>query len=172
MAMTGNPLLALLATGGSFIGSTANAVYQYVGAEKNARSTRRAIEEQGKYNMRLVNAYRNFEKAKEGAEGGEAGARLYSLRLKTLQDEMARYSAKYGEEAAMKLYEGSSGTASSDAKATVVNNNVTNNNSVTQNNTIGAEFSQIGNLINQKLVDLMERNLSFDTSMVMEVAGA
>jgi hypothetical protein len=54
----------------------------------------------------------------------------------------------------------------------VVNNNVTNNNSVTQNNTIGAEFSQLGNLINQKLVDLMERNLSFDTSMVMEVAGA
>ena len=171
-AMTGNPMLALLAAGGSFIGSTANAVYQYVGADKNARATEQTIKEQGEYNMRLVSAYRNLEKAKAGAEGSEAGAKLYSLRLKTLQDEMARYSAKYGEEAAMKLYEGISGTASSDAKATVVNNNVTNNNSVTQNNTIGAEFSQLGNLINQKLVDLMERNLSFDTSMVMEVAGA
>lgn len=171
-AMTGNPLLALLATGGSFAGSTANALYQFFGAEKNAQATRDAIREKGEFSMRLVNAYRNLEKAKDGAEGSEAGAKLYELRLKTFKEEMARYSIKYGEKEANQLYEGISGTASSDAKATVVNNNVTNNNSVTQNNTIGAEISQLGNLINQKLVDLMERNLSFDTSMVMEVAGA
>ena len=50
--------------------------------------------------------------------------------------------------------------------------NTTNNNTVTQNNSISSEFSELGNLIKQNLVELMERNLKFDTSMAMEVAGA
>lgn len=169
LAMTGSPFLALAATGGSFVGSAANAFSKWIGSDKDAAARIRAIEEQGEYNMMLASSYRNLEKAKKNRKKDGA---YYALSLKAFQDSMAKYSAKYGEDAAMSLYEGISGTASKDARSSTTNNFVTNNNSVTQNNTIGAEFSKLGNLINQKLVELMERNLSFDTSMVMEVAGA
>lgn len=174
LAATGNPMLALLATGGSFLGSTANALNQFFSAEKNAQATRNAIREKGEFSMRLVKAYRNLEKARDGAENSDAGAKLYELRLKTFKEEMARYSIKYGEDAAEEYLSGISGIkrVSEDAKANVTNFNTTNNNTVTQNNSISSEFSELGNLIKQNLVELMERNLKFDTSMAMEVAGA
>lgn len=171
-AMTGSPLLGLLATGGSFVGSGVNALKEYLSYDFEGDKARNAeIKERGQYNKMVVDAYRNFEKAKQFNKGKVKGSE-YNSALATLQGAMEVYSKKYGEDAAMELYEGISGTASKDSKATVVNNNVTNNNSVTQNNTIGADFSAIGNIIRQNLVELMERNLKFDASMAMEVAGA
>ena len=164
MAMTGNPLLALLATGGSFLGSTVNAAYQALNAHEEAKKNNEANQARWNSNEALMKAYKNYERNRDDKS------------FNVLNETFESYAKTYGRDEAQNYLLGISGraadVASSDAKATVVNNNVTNNNSVTQNNTIGAEFSQLGNLINQKLVDLMERNLSFDTSMVMEVAGA
>lgn len=161
-ASTGNPLLALLATGGSFGGSLVNAGYQAFNADAETKRNKAAYKERVNSNASLMKAYKTFDKDKS-----EKNARV-------LEDTYNAYARKYGEDAAEEYLSGISGlkSVSEDAKATVVNNNVTNNNTVTQNNSISSEFSELGNLIKQNLVELMERNLRFDTSMAMEVAGA
>ena len=152
--------------------SVASQIKGYSNVKANEAKTAELLA-QGKEHSKDITWFKSsYEAFANASKNKNKDYGAYEFALQSFQNTMAEYGAKYGEDAAMGLYERLSGTASSDAKATVVNNNVTNNNSVTQNNTIGAEFSQLGNLINQKLVDLMERNLSFDTSMVMEVAGA
>lgn len=162
LAATGNPMLALLATGGSFAGSLINAGYQALNADAEAKRNNAANQERWNSNAALMKAYKTFDKDKS-----EKNARV-------LEDTYNAYARKYGEDAAEEYLSGISGlkSVSEDAKAAVVNNNVTNNNTVTQNNSISSEFSELGNLIKQNLVELMERNLKFDTSMAMEVAGA
>ena len=162
LATTGNPLLALLATGGSFAGSLVNAGYQALNAEAEAKRNNAANQERWNSNAALMKAYRTFDKDKS-----EKNARV-------LEDTYNAYARKYGEDAAEEYLSGISGIkrVSEDAKANVTNFNTTNNNTVTQNNSISSEFSELGNLIKQNLVELMERNLKFDTSMAMEVAGA
>lgn len=162
LASTGNPLLALLATGGSFAGSLINAGYQALNADVEARSNKAANQELWNSNAALMKAYKTFDKDKS-----EKNARV-------LEDTYNAYARKYGEDAAEEYLSGISGIkrVSEDAKANVTNFNTTNNNTVTQNNSISSEFSELGNLIKQNLVELMERNLKFDTSMAMEVAGA
>lgn len=161
-AATGNPLLALLATGGSFAGSLINAGYQALNAEAEAKRNNAANQERWNSNAALMKAYKTFDKDKS-----EKNARV-------LEDTYNAYARKYGEDAAEEYLSGISGIkrVSEDAKANVTNFNTTNNNTVTQNNSISSEFSELGNLIKQNLVELMERNLKFDTSMAMEVAGA
>lgn len=170
-ASTGNLALAGLAAGGSMIaGSIASQVNAYNNVKANEAKLAESLA-QGKEKAKDIgwfkSSYNNLEEAKKGKDKG-----AYEFALQAFQNTMAEYGAKYGEDAAMGLYERLSGTASADAKAAVVNNNVTNNNTVTQNNSISSEFSELGNLIKQNLVELMERNLKFDTSMAMEVAGA
>ena len=162
LAATGNPLLALLATGGSFAGSLVNAGYQALNADAEAKRNNAANQERWNSNAALMKAYRTFDKDKS-----EKNARV-------LEDTYNAYARKYGEDAAEEYLSGISGIkrVSEDAKANVTNFNTTNNNTVTQNNSISSEFSELGNLIKQNLVELMERNLKFDTSMAMEVAGA
>lgn len=162
LASTGNPLLALLATGGSFAGSLINAGYQALNADVEARRNKAANQELWNSNAALMKAYKTFDKDKS-----EKNARV-------LEDTYNAYARKYGEDAAEEYLSGISGIkrVSEDAKANVTNFNTTNNNTVTQNNSISSEFSELGNLIKQNLVELMERNLKFDTSMAMEVAGA
>lgn len=162
LATTGNPLLALLATGGSFAGSLINAGYQALNAEAEAKRNNAANQERWNSNAALMKAYKTFDKDKS-----EKNARV-------LEDTYNAYARKYGEDAAEEYLSGISGIkrVSEDAKANVTNFNTTNNNTVTQNNSISSEFSELGNLIKQNLVELMERNLKFDTSMAMEVAGA
>lgn len=161
-ASTGNPMLALLATGGSFAGSLINAGYQALNADAEAKRNNAANQERWNSNAALMKAYRTFDKDKS-----EKNARV-------LEDTYNAYASKYGEDAAEEYLSGISGlkSVSEDAKANVTNFNTTNNNTVTQNNSISSEFSELGNLIKQNLVELMERNLKFDTSMAMEVAGA
>lgn len=161
-ASTGNPLLALLATGGSFGGSLLNAGYQALNADAEVKRNNAAYQERWNSNAALMKAYKTFDKDKS------------EKNLRVLEDTYNAYARKYGEDAAEGYLSGISGlkSVSEDAKAAVVNNNVTNNNTVTQNNSISSEFSELGNLIKQNLVELMERNLKFDTSMAMEVAGA
>lgn len=161
-AATGNPMLALLATGGSFAGSLINAGYQALNADAEAKRNNAANQERWNSNAALMKAYKTFDKDKS-----EKNARV-------LEDTYNAYARKYGEEAAEEYLSGISGIkrVSEDAKANVTNFNTTNNNTVTQNNSISSEFSELGNLIKQNLVELMERNLKFDTSMAMEVAGA
>ena len=162
LASTGNPMLALLATGGSFVGSIVNAGYQALNADAEAKRNNAANQELWNSNAALMKAYRTFDKDKS-----EKNARV-------LEDTYNAYARKYGEDAAEEYFSGISGIkrVSEDAKANVTNFNTTNNNTVTQNNSISSEFSELGNLIKQNLVELMERNLKFDTSMAMEVAGA
>lgn len=162
LAATGNPMLALLATGGSFAGSLINAGYQALNAEAEAKRNNAANQERWSSNAALMKAYKTFDKDKS-----EKNARV-------LEDTYNAYARKYGEDAAEEYLSGISGIkrVSEDAKANVTNFNTTNNNTVTQNNSISSEFSELGNLIKQNLVELMERNLKFDTSMAMEVAGA
>lgn len=162
LAATGNPMLALLATGGSFAGSLVNAGYQALNADVEAKRNNAANQERWNSNAALMKAYRTFDKDKS-----EKNARV-------LEDTYNAYARKYGEDAAEEYLSGISGIkrVSEDAKANVTNFNTTNNNTVTQNNSISSEFSELGNLIKQNLVELMERNLKFDTSMAMEVAGA
>lgn len=162
LAATGNPLLALLATGGSFAGSLINAGYQALNADAEAKRNNAANQERWNSNAALMKAYKTFDKDKS-----EKNARV-------LEDTYNAYARKYGEDAAEEYLSGISGIkrVSEDAKANVTNFNTTNNNTVTQNNSISSEFSELGNLIKQNLVELMERNLKFDTSMAMEVAGA
>ena len=162
LAATGNPMLALLATGGSFAGSLVNAGYQALNADAEAKRNNAANQERWNSNAALMKAYRTFDKDKS-----EKNARV-------LEDTYNAYARKYGEDAAEEYLSGISGIkrVSEDAKANVTNFNTTNNNTVTQNNSISSEFSELGNLIKQNLVELMERNLKFDTSMAMEVAGA
>lgn len=162
LAATGNPMLALLATGGSFAGSLINAGYQALNADEEAKRNNAANQERWNSNAALMKAYKTFDKDKS-----EKNARV-------LEDTYNAYARKYGEEAAEEYLSGISGIkrVSEDAKANVTNFNTTNNNTVTQNNSISSEFSELGNLIKQNLVELMERNLKFDTSMAMEVAGA
>ena len=161
-ASTGNPLLALLATGGSFGGSLLNAGYQALNADAEAKRNNEANKERWNSNAALMKAYKTFDKDKS------------EKNLRALESTYNAYARKYGKDAAEEYLSGISGlkSVSEDAKAAVVNNNVTNNNTVTQNNSISSEFSELGNLIKQNLVELMERNLKFDTSMAMEVAGA
>lgn len=161
-ASTGNPMLALLATGGSFAGSLVNAGYQALNADAEAKRNNEANKERWNSNAALMKAYKTFDKDKS------------EKNLRVLEDTYNAYARKYGAEAAEEYLSGISGlkSVSEDAKANVTNFNTTNNNTVTQNNSISSEFSELGNLINQKLVELMERNLKFDTSMAMEVAGA
>lgn len=161
-ASTGNPLLALLATGGSFAGSLVNAGYQAFNADAEVKRNNAANQERWNSNAALMKAYKTFDKDKS-----EKNARV-------LEDTYNAYARKYGEQAAEEYLSGISGIkrVSEDAKANVTNINTTNNNTVTQNNSISSEFSELGNLIKQNLVELMERNLKFDTSMAMEVAGA
>lgn len=162
LAATGNPMLALLATGGSFAGSLINAGYQALNADAEAKRNNAANQERWNSNAALMKAYKTFDKDKS-----EKNARV-------LEDTYNAYARKYGEDAAEEYLSGISGIkrVSEDAKANVTNFNTTNNNTVTQNNSISSEFSELGNLIKQNLVELMERNLKFDTSMAMEVAGA
>lgn len=162
LASTGNPMLALLATGGSFVGSIVNAGYQALNADSEAKRNNAANQELWNSNAALMKAYKTFDKDKS-----EKNARV-------LEDTYNAYARKYGEDAADEYISGISGIkrVSEDAKANVTNFNTTNNNTVTQNNSISSEFSELGNLIKQNLVELMERNLKFDTSMAMEVAGA
>lgn len=162
LASTGNPMLALLATGGSFVGSIVNAGYQALNADSEAKRNNAANQELWNSNAALMKAYKTFDKDKS-----EKNARV-------LEDTYNAYARKYGENAADEYISGISGIkrVSEDAKANVTNFNTTNNNTVTQNNSISSEFSELGNLIKQNLVELMERNLKFDTSMAMEVAGA
>lgn len=162
LAATGNPFLALLATGGSFAGSLVNAGYQALNADAEAKRNNAANQERWNSNAALMKAYKTFDKDKS-----EKNARV-------LEDTYNAYARKYGKDAAEEYLSGISGlkSVSEDAKANVTNINTTNNNTVTQNNTISSEFSELGNLIKQNLVELMERNLKFDTSMAMEVAGA
>lgn len=162
LASTGNPMLALLATGGSFVGSIVNAGYQALNADSEAKRNNAANQELWNSNAALMKAYKTFDKDKS-----EKNARV-------LEDTYNAYARKYGEDAAEEYLSGISGIkrVSEDAKANVTNFNTTNNNTVTQNNSISSEFSELGNLIKQNLVELMERNLKFDTSMAMEVAGA
>jgi tape measure domain-containing protein len=161
-ASTGNPVMALLATGGSFAGSLVNAGYQAFNADAEAKRNTAAYKERVNSNAALMKAYKAFNKDKS-----EKNARV-------LESTYNAYARKYGEEAAEEYLSGISGIkrVSEDAKANVTNINTTNNNTVTQNNRISSEFSELGNLIKQNLVELMERNLKFDTSMAMEVAGA
>lgn len=161
-AATGNPLLALLATGGSFAGSLVNAGYQAFNADSEAKRNTAAYKERVNSNAALMKAYKTFDKDKS------------EKNLMVLEDTYNAYARKYGNDAAEEYLSGISGlkSVSQDAKANVTNINTTNNNTVTQNNTISSEFSELGNLIKQNLVELMERNLKFDTSMAMEVAGA
>lgn len=161
-ASTGNPLLALLATGGSFGGSLVNAGYQLFNADAEVKRNTAAYKERINSNAALMKAYKTFDKDKS-----EKNSRV-------LEDTYNAYARKYGEDAAEEYLSGISGlkSVSEDAKANVTNFNTTNNNTVTQNNSISSEFSELGNLIKQNLVELMERNLKFDTSMAMEVAGA
>lgn len=162
LAATGNPMLALLATGGSFAGSLVNAGYQALNADAEAKRNNAANQERWNSNAALMKAYKTFDKDKS-----EKNARV-------LEDTYNAYARKYGAEAAEEYLSEISGlkSVSEDAKANVTNFNTTNNNTVTQNNSISSEFSELGNLIKQNLVELMERNLKFDTSMAMEVAGA
>lgn len=162
LASTGNPMLALLATGGSFVGSIVNAGYKALNADSEAKRNNAANQELWNSNAALMKAYKTFDKDKS-----EKNARV-------LEDTYNAYARKYGDDAAEEYLSGISGIkrVSEDAKANVTNFNITNNNTVTQNNSISSEFSELGNLINQKLVELMERDLKFDTSMAMEVAGA
>ena len=162
LASTGNPMLALLATGGSFVGSIVNAGYQALNADSEAKRNNAANQELWNSNAALMKAYKTFDKDKS-----EKNARV-------LEDTYNAYARKYGEDAAEEYLSGISGIkrVSEDAKANVTNFNITNNNTVTQKNSISSEFSELGNLIKQNLVELMERNLKFDTSMAMEVAGA
>lgn len=162
LASTGNPMLALLATGGSFVGSIVNAGYQALNADSEAKRNNAANQERWNSNAALMKAYKTFDKDKS-----EKNARV-------LEDTYNAYARKYGEDAADEYISGISGIkrVSEDAKANVTNFNITNNNTVTQKNSISSEFSELGNLIKQNLVELMERNLKFDTSMAMEVAGA
>ena len=162
LAATGNPMLALLATGGSFAGSLVNAGYQALNADAEAKRNNEANKERWNANAALMKAYKTFDKDKS-----EKNARA-------LESTYNAYARKYGEDAAEEYLSGISGIkrVSEDAKANVTNFNTTNNNTVTQNNSISSEFSELGNLIKQNLVELMERNLKFDTSMAMEVAGA
>lgn len=159
LASTGNPMLALLATGGSFVGSIVNAGYQALNADSEAKRNNAANQERWNSNAALMKAYKTFDKDKS-----EKNARV-------LEDTYNAYARKYGEDAAEEYISGIK-RVSEDAKANVTNFNTTNNNTVTQNNSISSEFSELGNLIKQNLVELMERNLKFDTSMAMEVAGA
>lgn len=161
-ASTGNPMLALLATGGSFAGSLINAGYQALNADAEAKRNNEANKERWNSNAALMKAYKTFDKDKS------------EKNLRVLEDTYNAYARKYGAEAAEEYLSGISGlkSVSEDAKANVTNFNTTNNNTVTQNNSISSEFSELGNLIKQNLVELMERNLKFDTSMAMEVAGA
>lgn len=161
-ASTGNPMLALLATGGSFAGSLINAGYQALNADVEAKRNNAANQERWNSNAALMKAYKTFDKDKS------------EKNLRVLEDTYNAYARKYGAEAAEEYLSGISGlkSVSEDAKANVTNFNTTNNNTVTQNNSISSEFSELGNLIKQNLVELMERNLKFDTSMAMEVAGA
>ena len=161
-ASTGNPLLALLANGGSFAGSLVNAGYQAFNADAEVKRNNAANQERWNSNAALMKAYKTFDKDKS-----EKNARV-------LEDTYNAYARKYGEEAAEEYLSDISSIkrVSEDAKANVTNFNTTNNNTVTQNNSISSEFSELGNLIKQNLVELMERNLKFDTSMAMEVAGA
>lgn len=161
-AATGNPMLALLATGGSFAGSLVNAGYQALNADAEAKRNNAANQERWNSNAALMKAYKTFDKDKS------------EKNLRVLEDTYNAYARKYGAEAAEEYLSGISGlkSVSEDAKANVTNYNTTNNNTVTQNNSISSEFSELGNLIKQNLVELMERNLKFDTSMAMEVAGA
>ena len=160
LASTGNPMLALLATGGSFVGSIVNAGYQALNADSEAKRNNAANQERWNSNAALMKAYKTFDKDKS-----EKNARV-------LEDTYNAYARKYGEDAADEYISGISGIkrVSEDAKANVTNFNITNNNTVTQKNSISSEFSELGNLIKQNLVELMERNLKFDTSMAMEVA--
>lgn len=162
LAATGNPMLALLATGGSFAGSLINAGYQALNADAEAKRNNEANKERWNSNAALMKAYKTFDKDKS------------EKNLRVLEDTYNAYARKYGAEAAEEYLSGISGlkSVSEDAKANVTNFNTTNNNTVTQNNSISSEFSELGNLIKQNLVELMERNLKFDTSMAMEVAGA
>jgi tape measure domain-containing protein len=162
LAATGNPMLALLATGGSFAGSLINAGYQALNADAEAKRNNAANQERWNSNAALMKAYKTFDKDKS------------EKNLRVLEDTYNAYARKYGEDAAEGYLSGISGIkrVSEDAKANVTNFNTTNNNTVTQNNSISSEFSELGNLIKQNLVELMERNLKFDTSMAMEVAGA
>ena len=161
-ASTGNPMLALLATGGSFAGSLINAGYQALNADVEAKRNNAANQERWNSNAALMKAYKTFDKDKS------------EKNLRVLEDTYNVYARNYGEDAAEEYLSGISGIkrVSEDAKANVTNFNTTNNNTVTQNNSISSEFSELGNLIKQNLVELMERNLKFDTSMAMEVAGA
>lgn len=170
-AATGNPVLAGLAAGGSMIaGSIASQVNGYNNVKANEAKTAELLA-QGKEQAKDIGWFRSsYNALEEAKKGKDKGA--YEFALQAFQNTMAEYGAKYGEDAAMGLYERLSGTASADAKSTVTNFNITNNNNVKQENRISTEFSELGNLINQKLIDLMERNIKFDTSMVMEVAGA
>lgn len=162
LTATGNPMLALAATGGSFVGSLANSAYRAATYDYGADEAKAAaIEKQGKYSAMLSKAYRRAVKSGKDKDVHE------------LNRVMSLYAKEYGDRSAREALNGLAGhrEASDEAKATTVNNNVTNNNSVTQNNTIGAEFSQLGTLIRQNLVELMERNLKFDASMAMEVSA-
>lgn len=161
LAATGNPILALLATGGSFAGSMANAVSEYFGEKKASKARLNEMEERFKQNDDLRKAFKNWDKKRTASS--EAA----------LKRTMQVYANHYGEDAALEYLRGISGTSaeSNEAKSSTTNNYVTNNNSVTQNNRISTEFSELGSILKQNLVEVLENNIRFDATMMMEVAG-
>ena len=172
-AATGNPVFAGLAAGGSMIaGSIASQVNGYNNVKANEAKTAELLA-QGKEQAKDIGWFKSsYEAFANASKNKKKDSGAYEFALQAFQNTMAEYGAKYGEDAAMGLYERLSGTASSDAKANVTNFNITNNNTVTQNNSISSEYSELVNRLKQEIVELMERNLKFDTSMVMEVSGA
>ena len=161
LAATGNPLLALLATGGSFAGSLVNAGVQAFSEAKDAPKRQKEQAEKWKANDALRKAYKNWNANR--TESSEAA----------LKKTMEVYANRYGEDAALEYLRGISGTSaeSNEARSTTTNNYVTNNNSVTQNNRISTEFSELGSVLKQNLLEALENNIRFDATMMTEVAG-
>ena len=166
LAATGNPWLALLATGGSFVGTTVNAVNEYFSASEKAEEYDRKMKKLYKERADLRKAFYNYKK--KGTDSAKA----------VLERTMEIYAKYYGDDAAreqLRIIAGvgpDSGEAeSNEARSTTTNNYVTNNNSVTQNNRISTEFSELGSILKQNLLEVLENNIRFDATMMTEVAG-
>lgn len=161
LAATGNPWLALLATGGSFVGTTVNAVNEYFSASEKAEEYDRKMKKLYKERADLRKAFYNYKK--KGTDSAKA----------VLERTMEVYAKYYGDDAAreqLRIIAGV-GPESNEARSTTTNNYVTNNNSVTQNNRISTEFSELGSILRQNLLEALENNIRFDATMMTEVAG-
>lgn len=166
-AATGNIWAAGIATAGSFAGSLGNALYQtgkyYLGGEADANEAQSASsKKRNELTLRLNKAYNAYQKK------GNAKNRA------AWEEAEKAYIGEYGTAAYMErmnVLRGGGAAESAEAKSSVTNNYNTTNNSVTQNNSISAEFSELGNLLRKNLVEILERDIRFDSSMAMEVAA-